>query len=78
LAKLEEALTIFRQIGDQDGLGGTLTNLGEVYRAEGDLAKAESLHREAQDTFRKIGHNENDYATMNDLGRQGGFVQHSH
>ena len=44
-----------RQIGDENGLGGALTNLGEVYRAEGDLAKAEGLYREALEIFRKLG-----------------------
>jgi tetratricopeptide (TPR) repeat protein len=40
----------------------------EVYRAEGDLAKAEGLYREAVGIFRKLGRKENEYATMNNLG----------
>ena len=44
------------------------TNLGEVYRAQGELAPAEDLYREALSIFRKIGHRDNEQATMNDLG----------
>jgi tetratricopeptide (TPR) repeat protein len=65
---LEEAQKRFRRVGDQNGLGSSLTNLGEVYRAKGDLTPAEDLYREALEIFRKTSHKENEYSTLNNLG----------
>jgi tetratricopeptide (TPR) repeat protein len=54
-ALLEEALAIFREIGDKAGIANSLGNLGIVAREQGDYSSARSLLEEALAIFREIG-----------------------
>jgi tetratricopeptide (TPR) repeat protein len=65
---LEEAQKRFRQVGDQNGLGASLTNLGGLYHAQGELVAATELYSEALEIFRKTSRKENEYAILNNLG----------
>ena len=42
-------------IGEKGGVAMTLTNLGELLSARGDLARSEELHRESLAINREIG-----------------------
>ena len=48
---LGQALVIRREIGDQQGEGSTLGNLGNAYEALGDKKKAKALWQEALTTL---------------------------
>jgi tetratricopeptide (TPR) repeat protein len=48
----EEALSIFRELGDSPGLGWSLNHLGDVAREEGHLAEARTLYQEGMAAFR--------------------------
>ena len=47
----QQALTIFRKNGSEAGTAAVLNNLGLVYEAQGDLATAEKMHRQALASF---------------------------
>jgi predicted ATPase len=45
---LDEALMLYRQVGDDDGVAKCLNNLGRlVWRSEGDLERATALYKES-------------------------------
>ncbi len=50
----QQALTIFRRNGSEEGVAAVLNNLGLVYEAQGDLATAEKMHRGALAIFRLL------------------------
>src|SRR5208283_2099274 len=50
----QQAQTIFRKNGSEAGVGAVLNNLGLVYEAQGDLATAEKMHRDALAIFRLL------------------------
>jgi len=50
-----EALGLFRDQGNQRGIAGVLTNLGNLAWERGDHDRATDLHREALALYRKIG-----------------------
>ncbi len=50
----QQALTIFRRNGSEEGVAAVLNNLGLVYEAQGDLATAEKMHRDALAIFRLL------------------------
>jgi eukaryotic-like serine/threonine-protein kinase len=50
----QQAQGIFRSVGSELGLADVLNNLGLVYEAQGDLAKAEKMFRGALATFRLL------------------------
>jgi tetratricopeptide (TPR) repeat protein len=54
ISYLEEALSICRQIGDQQGEGYTLGNLGYIHFDIGDYAKAGRYSRQALEICRQI------------------------
>jgi DNA-binding winged helix-turn-helix (wHTH) protein/tetratricopeptide (TPR) repeat protein len=49
-----QALDLFRSIGSENGMGGTMNSLGMLYTAQGDLAAGEKMHREALAIYRRI------------------------
>ena len=51
----EEALVLYRAIGDSFGTGASLMNLGVFWREEGDLPRARRLMEEAASAFRASG-----------------------
>jgi eukaryotic-like serine/threonine-protein kinase len=50
----EEAQTLYRRIGSEGGVAVVVNNLGLVYEAQGDLATAERMHRQALASFRLL------------------------
>ena len=64
---LNEAKRIFTQEGDQSGLAGTLLQLGNVARREGELQSAKKLYDQALTICRKIGDRRGECATLNIL-----------
>src|SRR6202047_3976940 len=52
----EEALAIFRELGDRWGIAGTLADLGSLAREEGNCPTARSLYRESIKLFRDLDH----------------------
>ena len=51
----EEALALYREIGDSFGTGASLMNLGVFWREEGDLPRARRLMEEAASVHRTSG-----------------------
>jgi predicted ATPase len=54
LAPCEEAVRLQREIGDDAGLGASLTSLGIITQFRGDLARAEAIHEEGLSIRRRI------------------------
>ncbi|HWO45422.1 MAG TPA: tetratricopeptide repeat protein, partial [Methylomirabilota bacterium] len=52
---LEEALPIFRQLGDEHGIANCLWALGQVYYSSGDFAAAVSPTEEAITVYERLG-----------------------
>jgi len=50
----QQALTIFREVGNESGATRVLMNLGIAYGGQGDLATAEKLEREALAGYRLL------------------------
>jgi DNA-binding winged helix-turn-helix (wHTH) protein/tetratricopeptide (TPR) repeat protein/TolB-like protein len=50
----QQARVLFRSVGSEGGEAEVLNNLGLVYEAQGDLATAEKMHREALAIFRLL------------------------
>jgi DNA-binding winged helix-turn-helix (wHTH) protein/TolB-like protein len=50
----QQAQTLYRKVGSEDGVAGVANNLGLVYEAQGDLAAAEKMHRQAVASFRLL------------------------
>jgi hypothetical protein len=55
LRQFKEAEALGREVGDRAVLGQALRMLGTWFAREGDLARAESLYREALTTLRQLG-----------------------
>jgi predicted ATPase/class 3 adenylate cyclase len=51
----EEALTLFQELNDGEGLARTLSSLGEIARQLGDLDAARARHQEALEAWRATG-----------------------
>ena len=65
----EEALGIYRNIGDRDGEVETLNELGTVSRIRGDLDRASACHRKALDLAREIATPWDEAQALAGLGR---------
>jgi tetratricopeptide (TPR) repeat protein len=52
--QLEESLTIYRELGDKNGIVITLNNLGMTLKGQGDYAKAQSLYEQSLAIVRKL------------------------
>ena len=66
--KYEEALSIFRKVGNVKGEGQTLGNLGTVYRGWGQYPKAVEYYEKSLQIFKKIGDVKAEGATLLGLG----------
>lgn len=64
----EEALAIFRNSGDANGVAFAFDHLGDVACNEGNLGKAGSLYREAAEAFRQPGNRSAMARSLTDLG----------
>ena len=55
LSYYEQALALWKQVGDRSGEATTLHNIGRVYSALGDKQKALSYYEQALPLFQKVG-----------------------
>ncbi|UJB73020.1 tetratricopeptide repeat protein (plasmid) [Acaryochloris sp. 'Moss Beach'] len=67
-AAWEEALNLYRQIGDQKGVANSLNNLGIVYRSLGEYAQAIDYYQQSLVITRKIGDQQGVANSLNNLG----------
>ncbi len=64
---LNEAHRLFVELGDYDGEGQTLGNLGSMFRARGDLKQAAANLQLAADRFHLVGDDERRSLTLKSL-----------
>jgi hypothetical protein len=64
----KEGERLCRELGNKDGLSGSLGNQGTILRAHGDLAGAMALHKEGEGLCRELG---NKAGLSISLGNQG-------
>ena len=50
----QQAEMLYRKVGSEGGIAAVVNNLGLVYEAQGDLATAEKMHRQALTSFRLL------------------------
>ncbi len=63
-----EALRMFREIGDIDGITTASSNLGDVFLARGNLASAEHALSDALPGYKEMGDKDGVALTLDDLG----------
>ncbi|MBS1807721.1 MAG: CHAT domain-containing protein [Acidobacteria bacterium] len=68
IEKLNQSLTIRRQLGDRRGQALTLTNLGAVFASQQQYQQALYAYREAQELWQDIGDKYSQGYTLNYLG----------
>ncbi|MEA5464586.1 CHAT domain-containing protein [Leptothoe sp. PORK10 BA2] len=68
LAKLEQALLLYQEIGDRSGEGTTLNNIGLVYDNLGQYPQALDYYNQALAIFRDIGDRSGEGTTLNNIG----------
>ena len=66
---LEQALGIYRDIGERGGEAEALNRRGTLHRVGGDLAQAQGCHRQALELARAIGSSWDEAHALADLGR---------
>ncbi|MBV9279724.1 MAG: tetratricopeptide repeat protein [Chloroflexi bacterium] len=66
----EEALALWRALGDTRGVAESLGNLGNVMVHEGKYGQAAALHEEALALFRSLGHEEGVAQNLANLGAE--------
>jgi DNA-binding CsgD family transcriptional regulator len=66
--RLEEALALFRRLGDKFGIAMALSQLGDTFNGQGDLDRAEALEEEGLALQREMGDAWNTANTLNLLG----------
>ncbi len=64
----EEALGIFRDLGDRRGEADALNRLGAVRRLTGDYPAAAAAQEEALSIYRNIGDRGGEVETLNEVG----------
>ena len=74
---LEEALGIFRDIGDRGGEAEALNEAGTLHRTRDDLRQAGSYHQQALDLARQIGSPMDEAHALAGLGRCALAVGHT-
>ncbi len=65
---LEEALLIYRDLGDGEGVASALQVLGSIARERADYARAEKLHGESLALWRELGDGAGEARSLNYLG----------
>jgi CHAT domain-containing protein/uncharacterized protein HemY len=68
LRNLEQALVIYREIGDRKGEGGTLMGIGNVYNNLGEYPKALDFYQQALAIRRQVGDKAGEGGTLNNIG----------
>jgi len=66
IVKFEEALKLFRAVGDRGGEAGTLNNIGLVYSALGEKQKALEYYSQSLPRLRAVG--DHGAITLNNIG----------
>jgi CHAT domain-containing protein/Tfp pilus assembly protein PilF len=69
-----EALSIFRAIGDRNEETNTLTNIAVVYGSQGEMQKALEKFNEALPIFRAVGKRNMEANVLNNIGLIYGFL----
>jgi predicted ATPase/DNA-binding SARP family transcriptional activator len=64
----EESLALFRQLGDEDGVGRALTTLGIAALGSGEPRRAKACHQESLALARKLGRSQKEGASLANLG----------
>ncbi len=76
---LQEALAVWRELGDKRNISLALNNLGTMAFKQGDLARAYEIYQEGLELKRSLGEPRGLAATLNNLGEllqaQGDFEQ---
>jgi predicted ATPase len=67
-ARSEEAVSLWRSLGNQERLANALKNLGNIYLDTGDLERAAELYQESADLYRAAADRHGAAATLNNLG----------
>ena len=68
IQSLQQALTIYREIGDRQGEANSLSNLGIAYDFLGDYQKAIESHQQSLPIFQQIGDRQGEARSLNNLG----------
>jgi DNA-binding winged helix-turn-helix (wHTH) protein/tetratricopeptide (TPR) repeat protein/TolB-like protein len=63
----QQAEVLYRKIGSEGGVASVVNNLGLVYEAQGDLATAEKMHRQALGSFRLLENKRNQATTTGNI-----------
>jgi DNA-binding winged helix-turn-helix (wHTH) protein/tetratricopeptide (TPR) repeat protein len=63
-----QALDIFRGIGNENGIAGTMNSLGLLYALQGNLATGEKMHREALAIYRRLANTASVGVVIGNLG----------
>lgn len=67
-ARFEQALSVYRELGDQRGIANSLTNLGNTAREQGNYAEARTFHEEGLSIYRALGPRWNEAIALGNLG----------
>jgi tetratricopeptide (TPR) repeat protein len=73
----EQALSIFRDLGDRGGEAETLNERGTLHRVSGDLAQAEGCHQRALELARAFASSWDEAHALAGLGRCALAVGHA-
>ncbi|MEK6274503.1 MAG: tetratricopeptide repeat protein [Actinomycetota bacterium] len=76
-AAAEEAIAIFRALGDEDGLAGSLTSAGTFLSMSGATAEARVLFEEAAEVATRSGNRKNLSMALGNLGSVA-FMEHDY
>ncbi|MEG4391340.1 tetratricopeptide repeat protein [Microcoleus sp. BROC3] len=68
IVKFEEALKLFRAVGDRGGEATTLNNIGLVYSELGEKQKALEYYSQSLPLFRAVGDRGGEATTLNNIG----------
>ena len=74
----EQALGIYRDIGDREGEAEARNKRGTLHRVNGDLAQAEGCHQQALELARAIANSWDEAHALVGLGRCALAVGHPH
>ena len=75
--RLEEAMALYRDLGDDQGVASASQTLGSIARERGDYARSEALHGESLALWRKLGDEFGEARSLNYLGYVG-WLQEKH
>ena len=66
--RLEEALALYRDLGDDQGIASASQTLGSIARERGDYARSEALHEESLALWGRLGDEAGEAQSLNYLG----------